>query len=43
MSEHERCPCHDKTEAELAAPYAAFAFLLAALSLIVLAIAAVAA
>jgi hypothetical protein len=32
----ERCQCHNKTEAELAAPYAAFAFSLPVLAALVL-------
>lgn len=40
-AEGEECPCHGKTEAEIAAPYAAFAFalpVLAVLALIVVAV-----
>lgn len=34
--EDERCPCHGKTEAELAMPYALFVFSLPVLALVAL-------
>lgn len=36
MSEEEKCRCHGKTEAELARPYALFAFILPLAALIAL-------